>query len=293
MRRRQHSGEVTAGTPARPGWLWASTARRWGWGWPGRTAGLPSGELEARKEVFRVRAQAGAGVGGVAGYAGGPLPPALPPLADGSQRSGQAEHTEPQELAWKGEPRRTTSAVCPDAPAQQLELGVRVPGVGDVLRPSVCPAAWWFGQLSRASATAPPPPRPPLTSPSRSLQSSSISSALSSSDTSPSSASSLMLAGSFLPCGRRYRGQPQSEVPFSGQPPISWLQCHGAVRPGCACGGPQVEWPPWTDGQPTLTAPICQPVAPSRRPRGRAHLHQDLALELLRRGQHGGVLAAQ
>lgn len=43
----------------------------------------------------------------------------------------------------------------------------------------------------------------PLTSPLRSLQSSSISSALSSSDTSPSSASSLIVAGSFFPWGRR------------------------------------------------------------------------------------------
>lgn len=147
--------------------------------------------------------------------------------------------------------------------------------------------------LSQPPAAPPFPKRafqPLLTSPLRSLQSSSISSALSSSDTSPSSASSLMLAGSFLPwwgdsgpwewsCRKYWEASTHARSSkgkehFSsllvnlrprgrGQPGTSLLQQHGREMLQCALGGPQIEWPPWRKTEaksgvgPTLTQ-ICQ-----------------------------------
>lgn len=85
------------------------------------------------------------------------------------------------------------------------------------------------------SSPGPQSPPRPLTSPLRSLQSSSISSALSSSDTSPSSASSLMLAGSFLPWGRRWTLAGALWEVLGGRHPQELQQSVGAF-PKLACG---------------------------------------------------------
>lgn len=136
------SGEVMAGTPAGPGRLRAEAGRA-------GPLGHPEGSWRPERGCSGSeprRAQAWAGWWGAQE---GPFHQHCPRLLTGARGAGRLSKRSPRSWLGNGNPAGppgTTSAVCRvhQGPARQLQLEARVRGAGDVLRPSVRPAAWWL-----------------------------------------------------------------------------------------------------------------------------------------------------